>query len=371
MEEQAAYGAKGNNPAPQTVKPKSPTLSERFSNKVVGEFTGNVGSVVLSDHHKRLIQNYFIATDQVLKMAEEKRLKKDEKYRDSVAVTWENVNMESLAISVVACSKIGLDPSLPNHINMIPYKNNRTGKYDIGFIDGYRGKELKAKKYGYDVPDAITVKLVYKNEKFTPIYKDKDNKVESYLHKPAPDPFNPGELIGGYYYHDYFESPEKNKLMFYSLAEIMKRKPEYASIEFWGGEKAKWEKDEKTGKNKKVGTEQVEGWFSEMCWKTIYRLAYNAITLDSEKIDEHLMKLIENEKTFEMNRDPDHMEALKESRRLSIEENAGKKEINTETVTYENVDDAKAKKEYPMTPEEATSQQAPAQNELPLEGPGY
>lgn len=371
MEPKTNQGAKGTTPAPQTIKPKQPTLSERFSNKVVQEFTGNIGNVSLSDHHRRLIQNYFIATDQSLKMAEEKRLKKSENYRDAIPVTWENVNMESLAISVVACAKIGLDPSLPNHINIIPYKNNRTGKYDIGFIDGYRGKELKAKKYGYDVPDAVTIKLVYQNEKFIPIYKDKDNKVEHYIHKPAEDPFNPGEIVGGYYYHDYFTSPEKNKLMFYSLAEILKRKPEYASTEFWGGEKTKYEKDDKTGKSKKIGSETVEGWFPEMCWKTIYRMAYNAITLDSEKIDENLMRLIENETNFEMNRDPDHLEALKESRRLAIEENLGKKEVNAEAVTYEEVDPVKA----PLTPKEASPEpqvSQPAGNgELPMEGPGY
>lgn len=350
MEAKTNQGAKGDTPALQNEK-KQVTLSERFSNKVIREFTGNVGNVVLSDHHKRLIQNYFISTDQSLKMAEEKRLKRSENYRDPVPVTWENVNMESLAISVVACAKIGLDPSLPNHINIIPYKNNRTGKYDIGFIDGYRGKELKAKKYGYDVPDNIIVKLVYKNEKFIPIYKDKDNSIESYIHKPAEDPFNPGEIVGGYYYHSYTEFPEKNKLMFYSIIDILKRKPEYASTEFWGGEKAKYEKDEKTGKNKKVGTESVDGWFPEMCWKTIYRLAYGAITLDSAKIDENLMRLIENEKNFEMNRDPDNLEALKGARRLAIERNLGKKEINTEDVQYEDVDTDNSKD--PLTPKEA------------------
>lgn len=369
MEEKAPYGAKGTTPAPQKDNKKPATLSERFSNKVIQEFTGNVGNITLSDHHRRLIQNYFIATDQSLKMAEDKRLKKDEKYRDEVPVTWDNVNMESLAISVVACAKIGLDPSLPNHINIIPYKNNRTKKYDIGFIDGYRGKELKAKKYGFDVPDDIIVKLVHKNEKFTPIYKDKDNSIEHYLHKPAEDPFNPGEITGGYYYHSYTDCPEKNKLMFYNLAEILKRKPEYASTEFWGGEKTKWEKDEKTGKNKKVGTEQVEGWFSEMCWKTIYRMAYNAITLDSEKIDENLMRLIENERNFEINRDPDHLEALKESRRLAIEENLGKKEINAESVSYEEVGDPV---KTPLTPKETSPEPLPAGgNELFPEGPGY
>ena len=40
-------------------------------------------------------------------------------------------------------TRIGLDPSQKNHINPIPYKNNAKNKYDIGFIEGYRGIELK------------------------------------------------------------------------------------------------------------------------------------------------------------------------------------------------------------------------------------
>lgn len=308
------------------VAPGAISPSERFSTLVIRDFQANFGGAELTKHQNRLIQNYFISIDMALKKAEEKRLLKSEQYRDAVPVTWPNVNMESLALNVVACAMIGYDPAQPNHINMVPYKNNKSGKYDIGFIDGYRGKELKAKKYGYDMPDHVIIELVFEKDKFTPIKRDKDNPIETYVFKVSDTPMDRGEIIGGFYYHEFKESPEKNKLMFYNRAEIVKRKPEYASVEFWGGTKDKWEKDA-NGKNKKVGTEQVEGWFNEMAWKTIYRLAYGAITIDSEKIDENLMRMLTNEREFEDNKDPLGLDASSENSKKAIAEGANKEEI--------------------------------------------
>ena len=274
----------------QVAKQEQP-MSQRFMSKVISEFGSNVGATALTDFQKRLAQNYFMAIDSTLKKAEEKRLKKSEKYRDKVPVVWTNVNMEQLARDVVAFARVGLDPSQKNHINVVPYKNNSTGKYDIGFVDGYRGIELKAKKYGQDVPTAVIVELVYTNDKFKSIKKDRTNQIESYDFEIVDD-FNRGEIKGGFYYHVYDEAPEKNKLVVMTLADILKRKPEYASAEFWGGKKDKWEN------GKKVGTEEIEGWFDKMCYKTIYRAAYSDITIDSQKIDDDYLRLKQTEMQF-------------------------------------------------------------------------
>jgi recombination protein RecT len=271
------------------------TASERFTDMVVREFTGTGGGIALTAFQKRLVQNYFINLDQTLKTAEEKRLKKDEKYRDKLEFMWKNVDMEQLALHVVACARIGFDPAQPNHINMIPYKNNTTNKFDIGFLEGYRGKELKARKYGLEIPDDVVVEIVYSNDEFVQLKKDKDNPIENYIFK-IKENFNRGDVVGGFYYHNFIKTPQKNKLMVYSLSDIEKRKPEYASPEFWGGEKDKWEKDESTGKSKKVGKVQVDGWYIEMLWKTLYRAAFNNITIDSQKIDDDFIKLSVNEK---------------------------------------------------------------------------
>lgn len=277
------------------IAKKEKTHSERFAEMVEREFTGTAGNLSLTSFQKRLVQNYFITIDQSLKKAEQQRLKKDERFRDTTPLTWEHINMELLAINVVACARIGFDPALSNHINMVPYKNNALKKYDIVFIEGYRGKELKARKYGFDVPNDIIIELVYSTDTFSPIKKDKDNRVETYEFK-VNNSFERGEIIGGFYYFSYFDSPEKNKLMFYSKSQIEKRKPEKASAEFWGGEKDKYEWDDRLKKNVKTGTESIEGWYDEMMWKTLSRIAYSNITIDSQKIDDDFIKLSLNEK---------------------------------------------------------------------------
>lgn len=285
-----AAGAK--KPEETAIEKAGMTHSERFTQMVTRQFAGQVGTMELTGYQKRLIQNYFIKTDMSLRAAEEKRLRKEEKFRDKVPVTWENVHLEQLAIDVVACSRVGYDPALPNHISMIPYKNNRTGKYDIGFIEGYRGRELKARKYGFDVPNNVIVELVHENDHFRPIKKDSNHDVETYEFD-VKSPFDRGAIAGGFYYHEYYEVPRKNRLAFFTLDEILKRKPEYASAEFWGGERTRYE-------NGKKVNETVEGWFPEMCWKTLYRMAYGAISIDSEKIDDNLMAALENENRYQL-----------------------------------------------------------------------
>lgn len=271
---------------------KELTVSERFMNQVVKEFTSGVGDIALTDFQKRLAQNYFMAIDSTLKAAEEKRKKKNEKYRDPVPVVWQSVNMEELARDVVSYARVGLDPAQSNHIAMVPFKNNATGKYDIGFIKGYRGIELVAVKYGLDVPDNVIVELVYSNDTFKVVKKDRNNPYDAYEFEVV-NAFDRGEIVGGFYYHQYLEHPEKNKLVVFTLKDILKRKPQYASVEFWGGEKEVWEGGKKTGKK-----ERVEGWYEKMCWKTIYRAAYSDITIDSQKVDDDYLRLKQMEQSF-------------------------------------------------------------------------
>lgn len=273
------------------VAKKEVSHSERFTNAVMKEFSANNGGELnLSSFQKKLCQNYFIGIDMMLKNTEIKRLAKNEQYRDPLAYTWENVNIQKLANDVIIYSSVGLDPTQPNHISPIPFKNKATNKYDITFIPGYRGIELKAKKYGLDIPDEVVVELVFAKDKFVQIKKDSKNKVESYIFE-VTDNFDRGDIVGGFYYHNFFGKPEKNKLRVFSKKDIDKRKPENASAEFWGGQKDNWVKGE-NGKNVKSGTIEVEGWYEEMAHKTIYRAAYNSITIDSEKIDSNYLALI-------------------------------------------------------------------------------
>jgi len=331
------------------------SVSERFMNMVIKEFGSGVGEIALTKAQKRLAQNYFMAIDTVLKVAEEKRLKKSEKYRDQLAITWNNVNKELLARNVVAAARIGWDPLEKNHVHMIPYKNNTTNLYDIGFIPGYRGLELKAEKYSLGEPPIVICELVYSNDNFQIFKKGQGNEVESYIFN-VENPFNRGEIVGGFYYHSY-KDPARNRLVVMSLADILKRKPKYASTEFWGGEKDVWEKNEKTGRSEKSGTEKVDGWFDEMCLKTIKRAAYGNITIDSQKVDDNYQSLLQNEVSV---RDAENrQEYEQEANKEAIDITATNVEESSDQPPPGNVDTntGEMKEEEPPLPDEPTGGQ--------------
>jgi len=337
-----------NNTAVGEVKQSQ---SERFTNAVIKEFSSNNGEITLTPFQKKLCQNYFIKIDQTLKDAEKKRMAKSEEYRDGLALTWENVNMSKLAVDVIAYSSVELDPTQPNHINMIPYKNTANNKYDMGFVIGYRGMELKAKKYGLEVPMDIVVELVYSTDKFKQFKKDINNPVESYTFE-VTDEFNRGDVVGGFWYH-IFENPEKNKLKVFSLKDIEKRKPAYASAEFWGGEKDVWKGGKKTGEK-----EKIEGWFEEMALKTISRNAFNAITIDSKKIDDNYLAIIQKE--TEMKDAIIQNEVIAEANKEPLDFND-----NAEDTAFEEVEE-----ETPNTTNvEATT--ATIEEEVPQAQPGF
>ena len=305
--------------------------SERFTKAVMKEVpTGGEGKVVLSNFQKKLIQNYFIKLDGVLKESEVKRLAK--RNQDPLEYSWSNVNMNKLAQDVVAYSSVGLDPLQKNHINPIPYKNSKTNKFDITFIEGFVGLELKAKKYGYDVPDDVKFELKYANDTFSIIKKDANNPVEDYTFEIA-DAFDRGELQGGFYKMIFFNNPEKNKVVVMTRKDIEKRKPAYASAEFWGGEKDKWEN------GKKVGKEKVEGWEEEMFLKTLKRNCWDKIPIDSEKIDENYHRMLKN--------DADN---VSDRVNREIEENANGEIIDIDSEEVPETQQLPSKSEQPQDP---------------------
>lgn len=297
-----------------STKTQTLTYSEMFTQAVQKEFVSKAGKLELTSFQEKLIQNYFIKLDQVLKDSEKKRLMKSEQNRDATPIIWQTVNMEKLSLDVVAFSSLGLDPCQKNHLSFIPFKNNSTGKYDINLMIGYVGMELKAKKYGYDVPDLVITELVYSTDIFKQFKKDHNNKIENYSFEVTND-FDRGDIIGGFYYKSYFDDPEKNSIRVLSRKDIEKRKPKYASTEFWGGEKKKYGSNE---------MEVVEGWEDEMFLKTIKRAAYDSIPIDSAKIDENLLRVIEAQE--------DH---VKEEIQQQIAENA-----NVETIGFNSIEEA-------------------------------
>ncbi len=261
----------------QTTPPavNNVSQSERFTNMVLKEFGSDVGTVDMTDYQRQLVQGYFIAIDRMLKTTEEEREIKNKKNTDNKQVNdlpykWNNVNLPDLARDVVHYARMGLDMMQPNHLFPIPYKNSKTKKYDVTLMPGYNGIRYIAEKYAVDKPIAVTTELVYKTDTFIPIKKSAANKVESYEFA-INNPFERGELIGGFGYIEY-NDPTKNKLIIMSKKEILKRKPRYASQKFWG---------------------ESEGWFEEMCLKTLKREVYSAkhMPRDPKKIDDNYQYL--------------------------------------------------------------------------------
>ena len=264
--------------------------SEQFTSKVLREFGSTAGAIQVTDYQRQLIQGYFIAIDRALKAAEEKRLYKntnnsDHTYDDPNPITWNTVDLNALALDVVHYARMGLDMMQSNHLSAIPFKsNNKTCKsgtkmYTVTLMPGYNGIQYIALKYALEKPVSVTTELVYNTDTFKPIKRSHDNKVESYVFE-INNAFDRGEIIGGFGYIEYKE-PEKNKLVLMTLKDIMKRRPEKAAGEFWGGTKTVWEK----GKKKEVET---DGWFEEMCLKTLKREVYSAKNMprDPKKIDD-------------------------------------------------------------------------------------
>lgn len=285
----------GNLPAEQKntgvaqAPPAEISYSEKFTNAVMLEFTKE-GELEVTSFQKVLCRNYFHKLDSVLKTAELKRLATDPKYQTKVPFVWKNVNMNKLAKDVIAYSSIGMDPIQKNHVSLIPYLNKTTQLFDVDFQIGYIGLELKAKKYGYEVPDKVIIQVVYAKDYFKPMFADANNEFDTYEFAIADNPFDRGDIVGGFWYHKFSKTPIKNKLRFFSYAQILKRRPDKASVEFWGGEKDIWVDGKKTGKK-----EVVEGWTDEMVYKTLARNAFDSIAIDSEKIDERLSTALQAE----------------------------------------------------------------------------
>jgi len=271
------------------------TPSAKFSTYALREFgTSVAGEVNATDYQRQLIQGYFIAIDRSLKTAEENRIKKNESntnkaYNNDLAISWNTVNMKELVLDVVHYAKIGLDMMQPNHLTAIPYKNKKTNLYDVTFIKGYAGIQYTAEKYALNKPKNITTELVYSSDIFKPLKKNAVNEVEGYEFEII-NPFDRGEIIGGFGYIE-FDDPKKNKLIIMTTKDIEKRKPQYASAEFWGGKAKRYEG------NKQIEVE-IEGWKDEMYMKTLKRFVYSDknIEIDPKKIDDNYqyMKMAES-----------------------------------------------------------------------------
>lgn len=287
----------GANQLAQNDK-KQVSESERFTRMVMKQY-GMTGSVYsFTEREKQLIRNYFICIDQMLQKTEAERLRKNaanrdhDKYDNPLAYSWKTIDLPQLAQDLAHYARIGLDMLEDNSLFPIPYKNNKGNMYTITLMEGYNGIRYQAEKYALDPFKAVTVEVIFNNDVFKPIKKDSRSQIEGYEFD-IPNPFDRGEPVGVFGYIE-FEDPAKNKLVVFSKADVLKRKPKYASPEFWGGTKQVWEN------GKKVET-TLEGWLPEMYEKTMKREIYGSkrIPRDPDKIDESYRYIQQREQQYQ------------------------------------------------------------------------
>lgn len=323
---------------PSTTKAEQ-SPSARFTEMVLKEYQASTGQNSFSPDQSRRVQNYFVKMDMVLSESETKRLSKPESSRDPLEFAWKNINLERFTQDVAIFAQLGLDPMMPNHINLILYKNGRTNKFDVGFIRGYKGLEIVARNFGVNPPIEVITELVYSNDEYVPIKKDMEHEVETYKFKIG-NPFSRGELQGGFIYMRYAD-PKLNSIESLSVVEIEKRKPKYASPEFWGGEKTTYKNGKPDGK------ETIEGWYTEMCIKTLKRKAWNSVTIDGSKINTAFEKMAATENQHETNLTVDAVATVVEETPKTISMNQNSETLKNAAQQMEAVPVHKIEPEQP------------------------
>lgn len=235
-----------------TLVQREQTPSERFTTSAINQYLSDVGRSEISDYERTLIQHIFIRVDMAIA---------DYNVKASNPISWKNINMKKLAIDAVNRVKLGLDALIPGHLYAILYRNGKQeGLFDVDLRIGYKGEEyytIMGSMFGLK---HIYKRLVYAGEKLIVYPKGRNNPVESYELKLTDDPFNKGELLGGFAYLEY-EDEELNELVILSKADIEKRHAVARSQDFWGK------------------------WYDEMAYKTIIHAAAKKVTLDPTKVN--------------------------------------------------------------------------------------
>lgn len=246
------------------------TASKRFLKKVEGHFTAELSaSVNFTDYEKTLAQHMFIKLDEYLKNAEKDRGK------DTLPYTWDNINLNKLAIDTVHRVNLGLDALVANHIHPIAYLNKKIDKYDIDLRIGYVGKIYSRCRMATTVPEDVVIERVYENDKFAPIKKGVNQLYDSYVFE-IENPFNRGKILGGFGYISY-TNKAKNKLIIVTMRDINKAKSCSKTQSFWSSDK----------------------YYEEMVYKTLVHRVADKIEMDPRKINAKSYVYVESQKADE------------------------------------------------------------------------
>lgn len=260
---------------------KKPAVSTRFVQVVAKEFAGAIGqNIEFSPKERQLATNLFISIDSALEKAD---------------IEWKKVDMKKLSLDAVHRIRVGLDAMVPNHIHVVPYRNGKTGLVDVTLQIGYKGKLHYRMKACSDKVRDVRIELVHEKDTFRPLPRSHERAVESYEFEVSENPFDRGEVVGGFGYIVY-EDETKNRLI------IIPR--EY------------FDKVEKVAKSRNVWP----NWRESMQLKTIAHRTSEALDIDPEKATPSYHYVDKQDSLFDDDLDPSKLVEQPESgRREEIE----------------------------------------------------
>ncbi len=260
--------------------------SKKFLEKVESQFVAELSSGTnFTDYEKILAQHMFIKLDSYLKDADKDRSK------DAVPYTWDNINLNKLAIDTVHRVNLGLDALVSNHIHPIAYLNGKTKKYDVDLRIGYVGKIYCRCQMATEPPEDVVIERVYENDHFTPIKKGLHQPYDSYAFE-IENPFNRGKIVGGFGYLNY-ANKAKNKLIIVTKRDIDKAQACAKTQKFWADDK----------------------FYEEMVYKTLVHRVADKIEMDPRKINARSYVFCETQ-------------SAEDELKREMNENANKKVIN-------------------------------------------
>ena len=262
-------------------------ISVRFTEKIIAEFKGIMGEEVeLSQEQRKLAKNLFTKMDSTFAEMEIKRNNSTNK----LPITWQNMDLAKLALSAVHRIDIGLDAMVPGQVYPIPYKNNKTGKYDVDLRIGHKGMDYYIRKYALDPPLQIVYKLVRQTDIFKKIERGINSPIDT-VHHEVVNPWKPGAVVGGYGMVIYADQ-RKNFVVMVTPADFEKSRSMAKTQDFW--------------------TKNPD----EMKLKTIMHRVLSKIAIDSSKTNVTLEQIMEEGDNFAVLEHQDRMVASANSEEL-------------------------------------------------------
>lgn len=194
------------------------SIATRFTDSVIAAYSDVAKGIAVNERERALIANYYVEIDTALQ-------------NGRTNISWKDIDMKKLSLSIAHTARMNLDMKL-SHLSFIPFRDGKTGKYNMVPVISSRGWEYIVKTFSLEPVKNVIVELVYSTDKFSIVKRDSTHPCDSYSFEVG-NPFDRGSIIGGFAYCE-FENTELNKLLVMSLQQIMTFKPSRADDSFWG-----------------------------------------------------------------------------------------------------------------------------------------